>query len=577
MESQGYRFGMRQPASRTKFNLHLPNAIDFKLLDQWILNALEFDAKHYQLSFFGIKATGKPVEKYLSRWLCVTTILLQDIRVPVFERAAITYLTHVQNSPQHFVVELWLPVVQHFPVKVFHAWLSIAHELISEVLKHADDQYKIESIYQAFQQKHVLPWSAQIPGGKSTIPILQAAFEAEIPFAHCGFGFYVLGWGASSRIFDRSSNILDSAIGSKTTQYKHMALQWMQSSGIPVPHGSVFNSGQSLTLASVSHLRLPLVVKPVDRDRGEGVSLGVNTEATLQSAIRLATAHSKQFLVEEQIAGTCHRILVIDGDVVYAVKRNPKSVVGDGLQTIAALVNQLNMSIRRKIPNKRLPEYPLDELALECLRASGLSPNSVLAPGEKAFLRPAQSTLWGGDPEDVTSMLHPENAALAIKAARLFGLNCAGVDFISTDIARPWHHNGAVINEVNRAPVMGRTHPFQKRAARAYMRSIFPSKGRIPIDVFIGSGYRSNAEHLWQKQVSSGIRSVFCTEEALHTQDGKLLHLAGPYSAYEKIAMLRADSSIDGLVVHADSLDLIAASGLPFEYASMHYSGDAKT
>jgi cyanophycin synthetase len=577
MESQGYRFGMRQPATRTKLTFHLPKSIDFKLLDQWILDALEFDVKRYQLIFFGNKATGRPVEKYLSRWLCVTTILLQDVRVPVFERAVISSLTNDQKSPQHFVVDLWFPVVQHFPVKVFHAWLSIAYELISEVLKHADDQYMMENIYQAFHKKHVLPWSAQIPGGKSSIPILQAAFEAGIPFAHCGFGRYVLGWGAQSRIFDRSSNMLDSAIGSTTTQYKHKALQWMRSSGIPVPAGSVFKSGQPLTLASLSHLRLPLVVKPVDRDRGEGVTLGINTEAALQSAIDLAAALSKQFLVEEQIAGTCHRILVIDGKVVYAVKRHPKSVVGDGSQSIAALVNQLNASIRRKIPNKRLPEYHLDELALICLSASGLSPNSVLATGEKAFLRPAQSTLWGGEPEEVTSALHPDNAALAIRAARLFGLNCAGVDFISTDIARPWYHNGAVINEVNYSPVMGRTHPFQRRAARVYMRSIFPSKGKIPIDVFVGSGCRSNAVLLWQQQVASGKRSVFCTEEGMFDQDGQPLHLAGPSSAYEKIAMLRTVSTIDGLVVHADSLDLLAASGLPFEYASMHFSGDTRT
>jgi cyanophycin synthetase len=577
MESQGFRFGMRQPTTRIKLTFHLPKAIDFKLLDQWILDALEFDVKSYQLSFVGNKATGQPAEKYLIRWLCVTTILLQDIRVPVFERAAISRLTNDQNSPQHFVVDLWFPVVQHFPARVFLAWLSIAHELISEVLKHANDQSMIESIYQAFQQKHVLPWSAQIPGGKSSIPILQAAFEAGIPFAHCGFGCYVLGWGALSRIFDRSSNMLDSATGSKITQNKHMALQWMRSSGIPVPTGSVFKSGQPLTLASLSHLRLPLVVKPVDRDRGEGVTLGINTEAALQSAIDLAAGLSKQILVEEQIAGTCHRILVIDDQVVYAVKRHPKSVIGDGLQTIAALVNQLNASIRRKIPNKRLPEYHLDELALVCLSAAGLSPNSVLAPGEKAFLRPTQSTLWGGDPEEVTSALHPDNAALAIKAAHLFRLNCAGVDFISTDIARPWHDNGAVINEVNYSPVMGRTHPFQRRAAQAYMRSIFPSKGKVPIDVFIGSGYRSNAVRLWQQQVASGKRSVFCTEEGMLAHDGQPLHLAGSSSAYEKIAMLRTDSNIDGLIVHADRLDLLAASGLPFEYASMHFSGDART
>ncbi len=575
MKMQGYRFGMRQPANRIQLTFKLQKAIEFNQLDQWIQDALEFDVRQYQPYFVGHKTTGRSAEKYLIRWLCVTTILLQDIRIPVFESAAILSLTNDNDRPQQYVADLWFPVVQHFPAEVFHAWLSIAHDLISTVLKHFNDPSMLESLYQDFQQKHVLPWSARVPGAKSSIPILQAAFESGIPFEHFGFGRYVLGWGAQSRIFDRSSNMLDSAIGSVATQRKHVALEWMRSSGIPVPKGMVFKSGRPVTLASLAHLGQPLVVKPVDRDRGEGVTLGLHTEAALQSAIASAAALSAQFLVEEQIKGTCHRILVIGGQVVYAVKRHPKSVVGDGIRTITALVDQLNGSIRQKIPNKRLPEYQLDELALDCLKASDLTPDSILARGNKAFLRPAQSTLWGGDPEDVTSTLHPDNAALAIRAARLFGLQCAGVDFISTDIAVPWHQNGAVINEVNYSPVMGRTHPFQRKAARVYMKGVFPSQGKIPIDVFIGSDLRPKAVSFWQQQANQRKRIVFCAEDEMLSSDGNPLQLSGADSTFEKIAMLRADTTVEGLVVHANSLDLLAARGLPFEYASIHVHGDA--
>lgn len=567
MNPQGYRFGMRQPAIPIKLEFKLPRKISFEKLDQWIFEALESDINDYQPNFIGNLSTGHPEEKYLIRWLNVTTILMQEIRVPVFEQALITRLEKNPDRHEHFIANIWFPVVDEFPASMFHAWLLIANELIINSIKNFGKQDALESFYQIFHKKYVLPWSEKIAGGKSTIPILQAAFKSGIPFAHCGSGRYVLGWGSKSKIFDRSSNIMDSAIGSAATQNKHIALQLMRFSGIPVPNGLTFLSGQKIALASLARLGLPLVVKPVDRDRGEGVTLGVNTEEGLQAAIAITTKLSELFLVEEQIEGTCHRLLVVDGKIIYAVKRNPKAVVGDGINSIEKLVSQLNSEIRNKIPNKRLPEYQLDLQAINCLADVGLTTGSVLEPGKKAFLRPAQSTQWGGDPEDVTTNLHPDNAELAIRAARLFGLNCAGVDFISKDIAIPWHQNGAVINEVNYSPVVGRTHQFQRQAAMLYMKQLFPTRGQIPIEVFIGESSRQRALSKWKRQVKIGKKCIFCSEEGFLDSKGKPIHLAGTNSVYEKIAMLRTDISVDAIVVHAKNRNIISSKGQPFEYA----------
>lgn len=577
MEAHGYRFGMRQPSSRVKLSFKPPKSTDIEFLDQWILEALEFDINKYQPRYVGYTPRGTTFEAYFHRWLCVTNILLQDIKIPAFESASIISLKPNHDRPHHFIADFWMPAVENLPPKIFYTWLEIANELIKKVLESSGDQEALEQIYQDFHQKHVLPWSRRIPGARSTVPILQAAFESGIPFRHLGSGRYVLGWGHASRIFDRSSNILDSAIGSAVTQHKHIALQWMRSAGVPVPAGKVFKSGSSLTLADVADLRRPLVVKPVDRDRGEGVTLGIDTEAQLQTAITTAAKLSSSFLVEEQIAGTCHRILVIDGRVIYAVKRNPKSVIGDGVRSIAALISDLNAQIRKKIPNKRLPEYPLDDLAIDCLKTSGLTPDSVPSAGERAVLRPAQSTRWGGDPQVVTMDLHPDNVKLAIRVARLFGLQCAGVDFITTDASQPWYQNGAVINEVNYAPLMGRTHQFQRDAASSYLKTLFPNQGRIPIHLFVGAQCFQEAEQVWREQIEAGQNYILCSEQGLVNPDGSPLILAGAASIPERIAMLRADTSIDGLVVHAKSPNFFASTGWPFEYVSTHFSSQNKT
>jgi cyanophycin synthetase len=572
----GYRFGMRQPATRIRLVFSLPAQLSFHDLDVWIQEALESDVKDYQPIFIGNQSTDTPQEKYLIRLLYVTTILLQDIRVPVFERAAIVQIEVNRKQPDAYLAEIWFPIVEAFPIDGFHAWICIANELIANLCQLITNPSALEDLYQTFQKKYVLPWSRRIPGAKSTIPILQAAFELGIPFAHLASGRYILGWGCQSRLFERSINIFDSAIGAVATQNKDLALAIMHFAGIPVPKGRTCKVGESLSLATLKELKLPLVVKPVDKDRGEGVSLGIKTEEALQNAFQEVAKISRAALVEEQVAGTCHRILVVDGKVVYVVKRHPKGIIGDGMSSVEVLVKQMNDIIRKKIPLKRLPEIQLDAQAIDCLKEAGLDAHSVPKPGQKVPLRPAQSTVWGGDPEDVTQDLHPDNAEIAIRVAALFGLTCAGVDFISTDISIPWHQNGAVINEVNFAPVIGRTHAFQRNAARAYLDKIFPTKGKIPVEIFIGESNKQAAINRWYQLTGAGKNAFMCHEEAILKPNSKKLFLAGEQSNYECLTMLRADKNVDAIVVHCSDMNFFAYNGWPAEEVRIHNSVGAR-
>jgi hypothetical protein len=87
----------------------------------------------------------------------------------------------------------------------------------------------------------------------------------------------------------------------------------------------------------------------------------------------------------------------------------------------------------------------------------------------------------------VSSRIHPENIALAIHAAKVLRLELAGVDLISTDISQPYHANGACINEVNYAPVLGRTHAFQRRGVQRYANDLLAPQKSPEIHLYIGS------------------------------------------------------------------------------------------
>jgi len=297
------------------------------------------------------------------------------------------------------------------------------------------------------------------------------------------------------------------------------------------------------------------------------VTVGIKDEQGFDAALESAFRLSKGVLVEEQVSGVCHRILIIDGEVAYVVRRNPRSLTGDGIHTIRALAARENAAIRKKIPLKRLPEYELDESAAACLARMGMDFESIPAAGQRVPLRDVQSTLWGGDPEVVTEDLHPDNLDIAARAARLFGLDCAGVDFISDDISVPWHMNGAAINEVNYSPVIGRTHAYQRHGIRVYLNRAFPQRGRIPIEVFVGSGMLVAASARQQEFVARGVSCFLCAGRVLDHQ-GRPLHFADAATQADVIGMLRTDRSMDALVVHLDDPADMLEKGFPFEYVS---------
>src|SRR5690606_29296845 len=130
-------------------------------------------------------------------------------------------------------------------------------------------------------------------------------------------------------------------------------------------------------------------------------------------------------------------------------------VLGDGEHTVAQLVKREVDVQNLRPPWKRSEIRPLDPLARKTLAAAGVTESTVPEKGVLIPLRPIESTEWGGIDEDVTARIHPENLRRAREAASLFGLHTAGIDIISTEIALPWHQNGAVINKVNFSPLLG--------------------------------------------------------------------------------------------------------------------------
>ena len=99
----------------------------------------------------------------------------------------------------------------------------------------------------------------------------------------------------------------------------------------------------------------------------------------------------------------------------------------------------------------------------------------------------------GGTSIDRTMEAHPDNVEIAETAARVVGLDIAGIDFICPDIATPVRETGGGIVEVNAAPGFRmHTHPTEgepQYVARPVVDLLFPpgTPARIPILAVTGT------------------------------------------------------------------------------------------
>ena len=205
----------------------------------------------------------------------------------------------------------------------------------------------------------------------------------------------------------------------------------------------------------------------------------------------------------------------------------------------------------------------LDELAEESLAAAGLAAGAVPAAGTWAPLRPIESTAWGGCDEDVTAAMHPENARIALRAAEVCALDVAGIDIISADIARPWHENAAVINEVNFAPLLGGGAISRSHLER-YLRGLIEGDGRIPVEAFVGGPAALEAGIRRRRELAAtGVPGLLTSHDLSLDAAGRPLPMALE-SCYERCRALLMDRAAEAIVLVVQT-DEFAQLGLPVD------------
>jgi cyanophycin synthetase len=559
----GYFDGLRQPCIEFSFSVIVPKSINFEQLDEWLSKAFAVKvSEESRLNFKSHNLDEQKVVKVIWRIMHLLCILHEAIRIPHFEVGKIISLTQENSHSESWRVTIALPFV-HFATQMTKNFaLKTVYKILLWMIKNSYNDANRDYLFNFLNDSFVKKFHLHQFGGESTISILKQFWEKNIHFRHLGHGVYRIGFGAQSILIDRGAIHFDSAIGAIISNDKWRSANLLRDAGLPAPTHCRVSSSESLE-SMIQKLNWPLVVKPLDRDRGEGVTVNISNIQMLQDAVMFALTLSKTALIEKQVAGVCHRIFVAGGKICLVVKRLPKSVKGDGMSTIKDLVNKANAEENRKPIWGRLKPFPLDDLALSTLAKNNLHPDTILTEGVLAALRPIQSSAWGGVSEDCFDQIHPANLAIAIKAANLFNLSNAGIDIISEDITRPWYENGAIINEVNFSPLIAdRT---QQNIISHLLNEWLPNGGKIPIEVFVGGNAALNkARAVQSNYTKKGVQCWLTNHLTSLSPSGEMCPLAA-HNLFSKVSALLFDKSVEALLIVIQNDELLE-TGLPVPY-----------
>ncbi|MEJ2105994.1 MAG: N-acetylglutaminylglutamine synthetase [Acidiferrobacteraceae bacterium] len=284
-------------------------------------------------------------------------------------------------------------------------------------------------------------------------------------------GYFRLRFGGQSIVCRESLSELTTAIAMSRCQDKRVTHRILDAAGLRVPAQQLATSADENLAFLAEHQSV--VVKPIDGEQGEGISVGVTNEDHLESAIEKARQHSGRVILEQYCPGADLRIIVINYRVVAAAVRRPPEVTGNGKATIRELIEK--QSRRRQAATGGESHIPLDEETTRCVARSGNALEDVLPAGETIQVRNAANLHTGGTIHDVTSLLHHRLADAAVRAARRLDIPVVGLDFIVESASEPEY----VIIEANERPGLANHEP--QPTAQRFVDLLFPlSAPRTP-------------------------------------------------------------------------------------------------
>ena len=390
--------------------------------------------------------------------------------------------------------------------------------------------------------------------GPTTWSIVKEAKSRGIPNIRLNEDSHIqLGYGAHQKRIQASITSQTSAIAVEVADEKTRAKEYLRKSGIPVPNSRKVSTEEE-AIAAFNEIAAPVVVKPDVGNHGVGSTIYITQLDPLRMAFRAAQANHPEVIIEEFVEGADFRLLVVNGCLVAAARREPAHITGDGSSSIKDLIEKTNSDPRRGFGHEKvLTLINIDSMTERLLSFRGLSPDSCPEKGEKVYLKATANLSQGGTATDVTDEVHPDIRLMAERAARIIGLDCVGIDALATDISVPLHQSGIKVVEINAAPGfrmhLEPTHGRARNVAKPLVDMLFPEGyAQIPVLAVTGTNGKTTTCKLIAHTLkySGKVVGLACTT-GIEIDGNKIL--TGDYSGPEGAGIVVREPTVDHIIL----------------------------
>jgi cyanophycin synthetase len=392
--------------------------------------------------------------------------------------------------------------------------------------------------------------------GPSTQAILDEAASRDIPSIRLNEASLLqLGQGKYQKRIRATMTSMTPALAVDIAGDKKLTTQLLASAGLPVPRSEIVRT-EDEGVAAAKRIGYPVVTKPIDGNHGRGVGLDLRDERGVRQGFKraLKEARRQAVVVESYVTGNDYRVLVIGGHMVAVAQRVPAHVIGDGEHSVRELVDITNTDARRGIGHEKvLTKIKIDDEAERLVQKQGFGLDDV--PPNEAFVKLAATgnMSTGGISIDRTWEAHEDNVEIAEEAARVVGLDVAGIDFLTPDISQPVRETGGAIVEVNAAPGFRmHTNPTEgepQYVAKPVIDLLFPpgTPSRIPIVAVTGSnGKTTTVRMIAHIMKTMGFKVGTTSTDGIYIDERlvKRADAAGPKSAQMVLQNPRVDFAV---------------------------------
>lgn len=186
-------------------------------------------------------------------------------------------------------------------------------------------------------------------------------------------------------------------------------------------HKKLRDSGFEVTDAKkfLEELGFPAFCKPLHGSRGDFAEI-VDSSTAFDAYVDRVRCKYDSIIIQRVHSGEEHRVLVLDNEVIFCLRKPPIELIGDGNRKIEELLKELNQG---------LEGTGVSPFALHSIEQG--RPGEVLPSGIRVPLRGRKNFSSSHSPGTLVDPCPAELARTAQRAACALRLRIAGVDLMS--------------------------------------------------------------------------------------------------------------------------------------------------